>query len=98
MDIRNRVLSIFDKTKDGNVLTRYELWNKAWEYFKLSPFIGIGFGRFNDINFSFTGIKNLFYIAIDSMVVYHLLNAHNSYFHILSELGYRFNVVFVVLD
>ena len=46
----DRIKMIFDLS-EGNVSVRFVLWERAWYLFTRSPIFGVGFGRYNDINY-----------------------------------------------
>ncbi|MHB8277832.1 MAG: O-antigen ligase family protein [Candidatus Humimicrobiaceae bacterium] len=93
--IFKRILQIFKFSQDINTayttVIRLELWKKAWYLFSKSPVFGIGFGRFNDIEYfsyyrlkGFSGILSLY---TDSNYVFGASTAHNSYLQFLAETG-----------
>jgi O-antigen ligase len=95
----NRFMKLFDPT-NWAVGSRMELWEKALYLFRLSPIFGVGFGRFNDIdyninNYGYTLIRLEEFVGIRGVLsVYHAPNfdfnsahAHNSYLHFLAETG-----------
>jgi O-antigen ligase len=74
-------------TDDVNVVERLVYFERAKDDFLASPLIGIGFGRYNDEYLSYTGIRNIFYVATGGEVVNESTHAHNSYLHFLAEGG-----------
>jgi O-antigen ligase len=71
-----------------NVLLRILYWKYAIERFSESPLLGIGFGRFDDPDPRFSGIKGLIYVATDGERIYSSAGgAHNSFLQMLSEVG-----------
>ena len=95
-----RILLIFD-IRETNIAWRLVLGERAIYMFKQSPIFGVGFGRFNDINFP-SGLNNNF--SFDHLHVFigypHLVSffmepnfdfsnahAHNSYLQYLAETG-----------
>lgn len=74
-------------TDDVNVMERLVYFERAKDDFLASPLIGIGFGRYNDEYLSFTGVRNLVYVATAGEVVNESTHAHNSYLHFLAEGG-----------
>ncbi|BBG65027.1 oligosaccharide repeat unit polymerase Wzy [Hydrogenimonas sp.] len=71
-----------------NALNRIVLWAKASEDFSRSPIVGIGFGKYNDIENDYFGMPGIFYFATSSKQnISDVTSAHNSYLHILSESG-----------
>ncbi len=91
---QHRWVTSISYEQDYNITTRLALWVKAWHLFKLSPVIGIGFGRFNDLDlaaasgghrlFGYPGIAAL---HTTGMPVYNDAHAHNSYLQFLAETG-----------
>lgn len=80
--------------QDYNIVTRLGLWMKAWHLFKLSPTIGVGFGRFNDFDFpaAAAGHRLFGYPGVAALhtagtPVYNDAHAHNSYLQFLAETG-----------
>ena len=78
---------------DYNTMDRLVKWEKAWHLFKLSPIVGIGFGRFNDLDFReafgdcVQGYPGIAAFCIDATPVYDSGHAHNSYLQFLAETG-----------
>ena len=70
-----------------NVLNRIAFWTYALKRWIDSPFVGIGYGRYNDPRLNLAGIRGLFYVAYDGEKTFSVGNAHNSYIHTLCELG-----------
>jgi O-antigen ligase len=73
--------------EDQNVLDRFLYWQLAADFIQKSPIVGIGFGRFNDENLSFSGYQHLVYVATGGDVVNAPWHAHNSYLHFTAEGG-----------
>ena len=86
--------------ENHNIVIRIFLWKYAFNLFRNSPLLGIGFGRFNDADLQFSGIPGLLNFATDGyrfigsgiewddgQLMVSTGNAHNSYFHLLAELG-----------
>ncbi len=65
---------------------RREEWSKAWGHFKRSPVVGIGFGRYNDVNQEFVSI-GVGEVVTKAKVYNDDRHAHNSYLHWLAEGG-----------
>jgi len=66
---------------------RKKVWARAWDDFKRSPVVGVGFGRFNDQHhreFASVGIGE---VVRKADVVNDDYHAHNSYLHWLAEGG-----------
>jgi len=74
-------------TDDPNVVERFVYFERAKDDFLASPLIGIGFGRYNDDFLSFSGIRNVVYVATQGEIVNESTHAHNSYLHFLAEGG-----------
>ena len=94
-----RILEIFD-FKETNIYWRTILFEGAMYMFKKSPIFGVGFGRFNDINFpdmtnnfSFTNMH--IFLGYPKIVSFFMegnfdssaAHAHNSYANFLAETG-----------
>lgn len=62
------------------------LWPQAFDFFLKSPFIGIGFGSFNDSPHILKGFEGLV-MSNYSSIVHSDSHAHNSYLHVLAETG-----------
>ena len=73
--------------ENHNLMVRMLYWTYAGRLFIDSPIFGIGFGRFNDMNTGFIGHRGLVYFATEGDRVISDLSAHNSYLHLLAELG-----------
>ena len=73
--------------ENHNLMVRMLYWTYAGRLFIDSPIFGIGFGRFNDMNTGFIGHRGLVYFATKGDRVISDLSAHNSYLHLLAELG-----------
>ena len=94
-----RILQIFD-FNEFNISWRMTLFERAMYMFKQSPIFGIGFGRFNDINFPYM-INNFSFNNIHVFLGYPKIvsffmegnfdssaaHAHNSYANFLAETG-----------
>lgn len=75
-DISAEYITNSTNTKEANFLTRAVfLWPKAIDIFAHNPFLGSGFTSYND------------YIKNGHRQTYNPAHAHNSYFHILAEMG-----------
>jgi O-antigen ligase len=72
---------------DFNVLTRMLYWSYATKRFLDSPILGMGWGRFNDVHVEISGVKGVYYFATEGDVVNSVVQAHNSYLHMLCETG-----------
>ncbi|HSW12743.1 MAG TPA: O-antigen ligase family protein, partial [Solimonas sp.] len=70
-----------------NILSRVLYWSYAVRHFADSPFIGAGFGRFNDRDVRFVGVEGLVYVGVSAQNSAATLNAHNSYLQLLQETG-----------
>lgn len=86
--------------ENHNIVIRVFLWKYALRLFKKSPILGIGYGRFNDADLQFSGIPGVINFAVDGyrfdgcgiewdegQLMISAGNAHNSYLHLLAELG-----------
>jgi O-antigen ligase len=71
----------------GTNAARLNIWGEAWDDFRWSPTIGIGFGRFNDEAVSFSGVKYFAWVGTRGRIVNSDSHAHNSYLHFLAEGG-----------
>lgn len=85
-EVANRTEAI-SSMDDPNVVGRLQLYAEAVQDIKLSPLVGIGFGRFNDDSKQFSGIPNVIYLATSGEVVNDSTHAHNSYLHFWAEGG-----------
>ena len=74
--------------RGGTIVDRlYYLYPRAIEMFRLSPLFGTGMGTFNDINYNFEGLENIYYLNLSTTPIYSDSHAHNSFFHIMAENG-----------
>lgn len=73
--------------QDPHVLGRFALFQAAAHDFFNSPLVGIGFGRYNDLWKSYSGIRHIVFIATGGQVVNSDLGAHNGYLQFLAEGG-----------
>ncbi len=62
-------------------------WPSAWHHFLDSPFVGTGFGSYNDIPYAVEGIPGLLAWKTPGAKVHSASHAHHSYLHILAETG-----------
>lgn len=90
-DTLDRIKMIF-YAKDANTLTRLSLWDKAITLFKQSPIFGIGYGRYNDVQWHFDSLRlsgkpGILAFYTQQNFVYSDTNAHNSYLQFLAETG-----------
>lgn len=69
-----RLAGLFSGSADYNTLSRFGLWQQAWQGFLLSPLFGIGWGNYGFYvpNLAATGWST---------------HAHNSFLQVLAELG-----------
>jgi O-antigen ligase len=65
---------------------RRQKWERAWADFNRSPLVGIGYGRYNDLNPEFVSI-GIGQVATKAVVNNDDRHAHNSYLHWLAEGG-----------
>jgi O-antigen ligase len=70
-----------------NAVWRVIFWRRAWDLFTASPFVGVGFGRYNDANTTLEGIPGFISLARGGTVESTALSAHNSILHFLAEVG-----------
>jgi O-antigen ligase len=74
--------------RDANIMTRAAmLWPRALDLFFASPIFGVGFGSYNDFPFRPVGWVGVLATSEPFYYVYSDGHAHNSYFHILAEMG-----------
>lgn len=78
--------------KDLSTQTRLSLWDKAITLFKQSPIFGIGYGRYNDVQWHFDSLRlsgkpGILAFYTQQNFVYNDTNAHSSYLHFLAETG-----------
>lgn len=79
------VYGIFERA--WTFVTRgFYIWPRAIYLFLQSPFLGTGFGSYNDLPYHFIGIENLF-VYNDSVLIYDDHHAHNTFLHVLAENG-----------
>lgn len=83
-----------DPSAVSNTESRLAHWARAAEYIKLSPFVGIGFSRFDDYPDSFSGIPGLWAMKDPGPTIQTVdgdaewsMHAHNNYLQILAEQG-----------
>lgn len=86
-------------TDNFNIDARVYLWGYSLDLIKKSPFVGIGYGRFNDQDRIFRGLNGYFFVQtggtmshseqndIQANAIVNPGNAHNSYLHIFAENG-----------
>jgi O-antigen ligase len=74
-------------TTDPHATDRFAIWSRAWGDFADSPFIGMGYGRFNDLIAQYWGIKGIVWVATKAEIINDDTHAHNSYLHFLAEGG-----------
>jgi O-antigen ligase len=95
--LHERFLIIFN-AEYWSVGRRIDLWTKAVYLFKQSPIFGVGFGRFNDIDYNidqyaliqldeFAGFPGIINIHNAASYDFNTAHAHNSYLHFLAETG-----------
>jgi O-antigen ligase len=98
-DAFNRIMQIFD-LKEANISWRFVLWERALYMFRQNPILGIGFGRFNDVDFGsryndfsfrnlhfFAGYPKIVSFFVDRNYDFSNAHAHNSYLQYLAETG-----------
>lgn len=98
-NLHERFMQVLD-IANWTVGTRIDLWKKALYLFRQSPVFGVGFGRFNDINYNvnnygytftrldeFVGVPRVFYTYHASNFDFNSAHAHNSYLQFLAETG-----------
>jgi O-antigen ligase len=98
-DAFKRIMQIFD-FKEANISWRFVLWERALYMFKQSPIFGVGFARFNDVDFSsrlndfsferlhvFVGYPKIVSFFMDPKYDFSNAHAHNSYLQYLAETG-----------
>jgi len=73
--------------EEVNILTRILYWGHAMKLFLQSPVLGAGFGRFNDLNVHYEGIRGFYYFGVSGQNNPATLSAHNSYLQMLAETG-----------
>jgi len=78
----------FQPLLDGNMATRIEvLWPMALHAFFQSPFFGIGFSGFNDVQWEIWGWEGVIAFNGSKKIVNSDANAHNTYLQVLAETG-----------
>ena len=73
--------------EEFNVLSRVLYWGYALQRLADSPFLGAGFGRFNDQYVHFAGLPGVYYFGVSAQNSAATLHAHNTYLHMLAETG-----------
>jgi O-antigen ligase len=63
------------------------IWPRAVHYFLSSPIVGLGYGSFNDPDKDLVGYRGLWMRNISDARVYDDSHAHNTYLHLLAEVG-----------
>lgn len=63
------------------------IWPAAVEDFLASPYLGVGFSRFDDRPQELKGVRGILMINRSSHILHTDLHAHNSYLQVLSETG-----------
>lgn len=69
------------------ILRVFHLWPYAISMFLYSPFLGTGFGSYNDFPYSLKGIKHILGYKAPEMIINNSGHAHNTFLHILAENG-----------
>lgn len=72
---------------DSNIMTRIILWTYAVGRFLDSPWLGMGWGRYNDRDITCFAVPYLGAFAAEGEAVLAPASAHNSYLHFASEIG-----------
>lgn len=84
--------------RPGTVLHRiFFLYPMAIDMFLHSPIFGVGFTRFDDFPIQYGNGINLISMNVTGSIQHTNFHAHNSYLHILSELGLLGLVLFALL-
>lgn len=90
----HRIISSFNYAEDYNIVSRFEAWIRAIQLFALSPTVGVGFGRYNDVYYYsritkglVDGIPGVAALCMGAPCFYNDGHAHNSYLQFLSETG-----------
>lgn len=87
MPTKTEVLDLNNPNRTANISDRlFVLWPRAIDDFLKSPFLGIGFTRYNDLPYRFVGIEHIF-TNNTAKVLFSDAHAHNSFLHILAETG-----------
>jgi O-antigen ligase len=74
--------------RPGTILHRlFYLYPMSIDMFLHSPLFGVGFTRFDDYPFQYANVADFLSMNITDSVQHTNFHAHNSYFHILAELG-----------
>jgi O-antigen ligase len=77
-----RFTDLYSKIKIGTVLTRFELWQNAFNAFWEHPLVGIGPGNYKVVHSIYPAIRLEFiFFFIQGM------NAHNLLLHYMAETG-----------
>lgn len=63
------------------------IWPRAFDNFISSPVTGLGFGSFDDRNYTYLQVVPFFNIKVGQHIVHTDFHSHNSFLNILSELG-----------
>lgn len=65
----------------------FVLWPRAIDLWLKSPFLGTGFGSYNDMPYEFFGTENFFMLNKPKELKFDAGHAHHSFLHILAENG-----------
>lgn len=76
--IQTRLMALVNWQQDVSVVTRFKMWQTAWDLFKEHPLLGVGVNRFPHV------------VVPEALVPGHqgyLDHAHSNYFHMLATTG-----------
>ncbi|NYD57575.1 O-antigen ligase [Nocardioides marinisabuli] len=72
----------------ANMISRFYYWGNAVGMWGQSPVLGVGFGRYNDSDLSYSGVDGLVRLATQgSPSEFSVIGAHNQYLGLLAEGG-----------
>ncbi len=84
--------------RGGTIIDRiFFLWPRAIYLFLQSPFLGIGFGGYNDLPYNLDGIAGLLMYNAPSIYIFSDAHAHNTFLNVLSETGIVGLIILVML-
>jgi O-antigen ligase len=73
--------------KEWNILSRFVFWRYAWDNIVDSPLLGMGLGRFNDMQVEKSGEPGLAHIVTAGQRVTSVKTAHNTFLQYGAEGG-----------
>lgn len=87
-DMVRRFVELRDPVEVYNVVQRIAYWERAGEYVLRSPWLGVGFSRFNDVpTRQFAGVRGLLQWKAKATTVNDDAHAHNALLMVWAETG-----------